>query len=161
VLQNKLFQWLIIVLISITLIALAGFVLWDYMERNNQSSDPAQQAQDAVAGVKPKPLSASEQKELTVPINDITTNLAEKNQFVKVSFAFLLDGKKAKEEFEQLDFKVKDTILRTLADLKAEQIQGNQGYDLLTSTLMNKLNSMLTQGKVAQVFITYINIAGQ
>lgn len=153
--QNKMLQWLIMILIAITLIVLAGFVLWDYMDRKAQPADPNQQAVNSVNDVKGKKLSATEVKEQTVEMKDITTNLAN-SQFVKVSFAFELENKKVKEEFEQLDFKVKAIIIQTLADLNAEQIRGSKGYDNLTTSLLNKINPILSEGKLKQIHITNI-----
>lgn len=159
--KGKLVPFLVIVLTSITLITGAGFLLWTYLDRSAQDKLGESRTEAVVRAAEPKKLSAEEQRALTVEIKDITTNLANPNEFVRISLAFQLDSKKAKTEFETLDFKVKDIILRTLADMKAEQIQGNRGYDALASALTNKLNGILQSGKVTQVYITYINIAIQ
>lgn len=153
--QNKMLQWLIMILIAITLIVLAGFVLWDYMDRNSQPADLSQQAVNSVSSVKGKKLSAAEVKEMTVLMNDVLTNLANKD-FVKISFAFELESKKVKDEFEQLDFKVKAIIIQTLADLTPDQIRGSKGYDNLSTILLNKINPILFEGKLKQIHITNI-----
>ncbi|MDF2814133.1 MAG: flagellar basal body protein FliL [Paenibacillus sp.] len=155
--KNRMLQWLIMILISITLIALAGFVLWNYLDKQAQPEDPAVAAATSVNGVKPKQLTADQIVEQTVEIVDITTNLAGKD-FVKISFAFELDSKKSKEEFEKLNTRIKAFIIQTLADLKAEDIRGSKGYDLISTSLLNKINPILTQGKLRQVDITNINI---
>ncbi|PDO11283.1 MAG: hypothetical protein BLM47_03365 [Candidatus Reconcilbacillus cellulovorans] len=160
-LKGKLVPFLIILLTSITLIVGAGFLIWTYLDRSVQDKTGESPAEAVARVAQPKKLSAEEQRALTVEIKDITTNLADPNGFIRISLAFQLDSKKAKKEFETLDFKVKDIILRTLADMKVEQIQGNRGYDALASTLTNKLNGILQNGKVTQVYITYINIAIQ
>ncbi|MEI7027325.1 flagellar basal body-associated FliL family protein [Paenibacillus sp. y28] len=155
-LQNKMLQWLIMILIAITLIVLAGFVLWDYMDR--KSADPATEAASSVTNVKaPAKKSAAEVKELTVQMPEILTNLSNK-QFVKVSFAFELENKKAKEEFENLDFRVKSIIIQTLADMTAEQVSGKKGQDNLKAVLINNLNGIFSAGKIAQIDITNIVI---
>lgn len=155
--KNKMLQWLIMILIAITLIALASFILWDYLDNRNQSSDPADIAASSVENVKPKKMTAQEVKDYTVELKDITTNLTGKN-YVKVSFAFLMENKKAKEEFELLTTRVRAIILQTLADMSPEQASGSKGQDLISTTLINKINPILSKGKLVRVDITDINI---
>lgn len=152
--KNKLFMIIIAMLIVITLILVAFFTLWNVMEKNNQPADPSEAAKASVSQVQGKQLTPTEIKALTVPMANILTNLADKGRIVKASFAFELDSKKGKEEFELLDFKVKSIILQTLADMKADQIQGSKGQEFLVSTLMNKINNELHEGKVKSISIT-------
>jgi len=123
------------------------------MENQNQTAE--QMAQTSANEVKPsKKLSADQVKENTVIVKDILTNLNGKDKFIKVSFAFELENKKAKEEFEKLDFKMKAIIIQTLADMTPEQMQGSQGVDQMSAALMNKINKELTLGKLKQIWIT-------
>jgi flagellar FliL protein len=126
------------------------------MEKNNQSKDPALQAQDAVASVKPtKAPSAETVKANTSIIKDILTNLSGSQNFIKISFAFEMENSKAKAEFDSLlDSAVKGTIVQILGDMTKEQIEGSKGSDSLTSTIMNKLNPLLHEGKIKQIWIT-------
>ncbi|AVF22538.1 flagellar basal body-associated FliL family protein [Paenibacillus larvae] len=90
-------------------------------------------------------------------VKDVTTNLASPGTFVKVSFAFEMDSKKAKADLENLlDSRVKGTIIRTLSDMTAEQVQGSKGQDNLTKTLEKLINDQIKEGKVRQVSITDI-----
>lgn len=107
-----------------------------------------------VESVQGKKLSASEIKDNTFLLKDITTNLSEKDRIVRLSFAFELDSKKARAEFELLDFKVKSIVTATLADYTREQISGSKGQDSLTAALMNKITPILTTGKLKQISIT-------
>ncbi|MEF3309774.1 flagellar basal body-associated FliL family protein [Paenibacillus sp. GYB004] len=155
--KNKMVQWLIMILIAITLIALASFILWEYLDKKSQSGDPTQQAANSVENVKPRKMSAKEEKANTVEFKDITTNLVGKN-YVKINFAFLLEDSKAKEEFELLSTRVRSIILQTLADMTPEQAGGSKGQDLISTTLINKINPILSKGKLVRVDITDINI---
>ncbi|MBP1961102.1 flagellar basal body-associated FliL family protein [Paenibacillus aceris] len=154
--KNKIFILIVSILIAITLILTAAFVLWNFMEKNNESKDPSVQAQDAAASVKPtKAPSAEAVKANTAIIKDILTNLSGSQNFIKISFAFELENSKGKTEFDSLlDSAVKGTIVQTLGDLTKEQIEGSKGSDNLTSTLMNKLNPLLHAGKIKQIWIT-------
>ncbi|WP_409340968.1 flagellar basal body-associated FliL family protein [Paenibacillus sp. MBLB4367] len=152
--KSKLFQIVIAMLIVITLILTAFFVLWNYMDKKDKAEDA--DPKSAVESVQGKKLSASQIKDNTFILKDVVTNLSEKDRIIKASFAFELDSKKAKEEFEKLDFKVKSIITLTLADMTREQVSGSKGQDSLTATLMNKINPVLTEGKLKQVSITDI-----
>ncbi|MCD1257812.1 flagellar basal body-associated FliL family protein [Paenibacillus athensensis] len=154
--KNKVFILVVSILIAITLILTAAFVLWNFMEKSTASSDPTKQAEEAVASVKPtKPPTAEEVKANTAIIKDIATNLATSGSVVKISFAFELEDSDAKTEFDSLlDSAVKGTIVQVLNDTTLEQIQGSKGSDTLTSTLMNKINPLLQKGKIRQIWIT-------
>jgi flagellar FliL protein len=151
--KSKMFLMVVAILIAITLILTAAFILWNYMEKN--STDPAEQAQNSANQVKQtKKATPEETKANTVILKDILTNLATNNRFIKASFAIELENAKAKDEFDKLDFKMKAIIVQTLSDMTPEQVQGSKGLDNLTSTLMNKMNPLLSFGKIKQIWIT-------
>ncbi|RTE01785.1 flagellar basal body-associated FliL family protein [Paenibacillus whitsoniae] len=154
--KNKIFVLIVSILIAITLILTAAFVLWNFMEKNNKSTDPAVQAQESVANVKPtKAPSAETIKANTSIVKDVLTNLSGSQNFIKISFAFEMENAKAKAEFDSLmDSAVKGTIVQTLGDLTLDQIGGSKGSDNLVATLMNKLNKQLHEGKIKQIWIT-------
>lgn len=151
--KSRIFLLVVAILIAITLILTAAFILWNYMDKGNQNSQD--QAISSANHVKPsKKMSPDETKENTVIMKDILTNLAANNRFIKASFAFEMENKKAKEEFEKLDFKMKAIIVQTLSDMSPDQVQGSKGLDNLTSVLMNKMNPLLSSGKIKQIWIT-------
>lgn len=151
---KKMLPWVIIILVSITLIVGAAFILWTYLDNKSfQPTDPNKQAIDSVNSVKPKALSAKEISDMTYKMDDVLTNLATK-EFIKISFAFELDSMKAKDEFQLLDFKAKAIVIETLSDLTPDQVQGSKGKDFLSTTLMNKINAILTEGKITHINIT-------
>lgn len=152
--KNKLFTIIIAMLIVITLILVAFFTLWNIMDKNSQHADPSEAAIASVNQVAGKRLTPAQIKEQTVFMENILTNLAEKGRVIRASFAFTLDNKKSKEEFDTVNFRVKSIIIQSLADMKADQIQGSKGQELLVSTLMNKINEILTEGKIHEISIT-------
>lgn len=153
--KSKIFIMIIAILIAITLILTAAFVLWNYMDK---AKNPVEKAQNSAREVKTtKSLTPDEVKQNTVIMKDVLTNLAgANNKFIKVSFAFELENKKAKDEFEKLDSQMKSIIIQTLADSTPEQVTGSKGFDYLTSALMNKMNPLLKEGKLNQILITDI-----
>ena len=61
---------------------------------------------------------------MTAELQDIRTNLLDTDYVVVMSFAFRLDSKKAKEEFEKIkDISIKPIIIRTLSDMTEEELR--------------------------------------
>ncbi|EGL14639.1 MULTISPECIES: flagellar basal body-associated FliL family protein [unclassified Paenibacillus] len=144
-LKNRFFLMLVSILVAITLVLTAAFVLWTVMDNKSESAGEE------------KAQTSAEIKENTVIMKDITTNLASQGSFVKISLAFELENKKAKTDFENLiDSRIKGTIIRTLSDMNSDQISGSKGQDNLTNTLISKLNPLLNEGKIRRINITDI-----
>lgn len=149
--MKKMLPWLITILLAITLIVVAAFLLMNKIfpsDTNNPVNEVAQQ-------VETKNLTADQIVELTSEISEIKTNLADPDYIVQINFAFQLDTAKAKEEFEKIkDIKIKPLIIKTLADVKPQELSGAAGKDQLCSKLLNQINKTLPEGKVTQVEIT-------
>lgn len=153
---KKMLPWVIMLLVVITLIVVAAFLLWDKLF-SDTAADPNDVARQSVEEVESTRLSAQQLKDQSVDMNDMLTNLTT-GEFIKVSFTFVLSSEKAKSEFELLDAKVKHIINLTLADLSPDDVKGSHGYDFLSSTLINKINQELRVGKVREVLITNLVI---
>lgn len=153
---KKMLPWVIMLLVVLTLIIAAAFLLWDKLF-SDDSQDPNTDARQSVEDVSATILPPEQIKEFSVDINDILTNLLS-GDIVKISFTFELNNAKAKEEFTLLDFKIKAIINQVLSDLTPEEVKGSQGMDLINSTLINKINQLLSKGKVREINITGIII---
>jgi len=148
--MKKMLPWLITILLAITLIVLAAFLLMGKFFPNDPNDVNA-----AVDKVETKHLSADEIVELSSEIPDIKTNLADPDYIVLIDFVLQLDSVKAKEEFDKIkDIKIKPLIIKTLADTEPEQLNGAEGKDQLCSKLVNLINKTLTEGQLTQVEIT-------
>ena len=90
--------------------------------------------------------------ESSVDIEEITTNLASDN-FIRISFKIQTDSKKAKEELEKRDFQVKNIIIQELSEKNTEDLKGKNGQIELESDLKDKINELMQEGKVVQVYI--------
>lgn len=144
-LKSKVFQIVVAMLIVVTLILTASVLVWNLMDQKNTQ----QQSSEVSAAVLP-----SEVKDMTYFMNDIITNLSGSNRIVKVGFAFEMSTLKAREDFEHLDFKVKGIINQTLADLTPDDITGSKGQEKLTSLLADRIDPILTDGSITNIWIT-------
>ncbi|AIQ47855.1 flagellar basal body protein FliL [Paenibacillus sp. FSL R7-0273] len=148
--MKKMLPWLITILLAITLIVVAAFLLMDRIFPSDVNDVNA-----AVQNMEVERLSADEIVELSTEITDIKTNLADPDYIVLINFAFQLNTVKAKEDFEKIkDLKIKPLLIKTLADTKPEELNGANGKDQLSSKLVNLINKTLTEGKLTQVEVT-------
>lgn len=147
--MKKMMPWLITILLSITLIAIVAIFLFRTM-----FSDPTKEAANSEP-VEIEVLSADERVEVTSELKDFQRNLLDPEYVVRMSFAFQLDSKKTKEEFDKLlEIEIKPIVSRTLADMKAEELNGSAGEDALESKLLTLINPVLPEGKLVKVEIT-------
>ncbi|WP_025690999.1 flagellar basal body-associated FliL family protein [Paenibacillus zanthoxyli] len=154
--MKKMLPWLITILLAITLIVLAAFLLM-----NKWFSDSSGNAvNDTVNTVETKSLTADDIAAMTSEIKEIKTNLADPDYVVSINFAFQLNSEAAKEDFEKIkEIKIKPLIIKTLADSKPQELSGASGKDQLCSKLVNLINDTLPEGKLTQVEITAFVVA--
>ncbi|OKP99369.1 flagellar basal body-associated FliL family protein [Paenibacillus sp. P46E] len=153
--MKKMLPWLITILLAITLIVVAAFLLMDKIFPSNSND-----VNTAVQKVETKKLSADEIVELTSQITDIKTNLADPDYILSVDIAFQLDTAKSKEEFEKIkDIKITPLIIKAIADTKPEELNGASGKDQFSSKLVNIINKNLTEGTITQIEFTKFILA--
>lgn len=128
---------MIILLVAITLVGAILIVVLKQLNENVSLKEP----------------SIDQILESSVDVQQVTTNLAS-NDFIRISFKFQTDSKKAKKELEKRDFQVKDVIIQELSEMKADEIQGKDGQSKIKEALKEKLNSLMQDGKVVEVYIT-------
>jgi Flagellar basal body-associated protein len=152
--MKRMLPWLITILLAITLIIVAAFFIYDRVF-NDSGGDSAGEADRIVDQVEAEKLSADERVATTAELQDIRTNLLDTDYIVVMSFAFRLDSKKAKEEFEKIkDISIKPIVIRTVSDMTEEQLRGSKGKDELSAKLFNLINPELTHGRLTKVEIT-------
>ncbi|WP_098747040.1 flagellar basal body-associated FliL family protein [Paenibacillus sp. EZ-K15] len=153
--MKKMLPWLVTILLSITLIVVAIFLLSDKLLGDNGKS---QVSANAAALSK---LSADEIVKMTSEITGIKTNLADPEYIAQMAFAFQLNDKKAKEEFDKIkEIKIKPIIIKTLADTKPELLNDSKGREQFIGKLQNLINKSLTSGQLIQIEMTDVMIVG-
>ena len=131
---SKLVKTMITSLISIVVIGGVAIIVILNLPGNNDKSG-AQTIDDIV--------------EYSYETPDITTDLKD-GSFVRIQFQFITDGKKAKEEIEKRDFQIKNTLIKELAKMDEEDFK--TGLDSLEETLKDRLNEVMTEGKITAVY---------
>ncbi len=135
--KNKLVMIMMILLVAIALAGAVALVfVLKYTNVDPGSEPPIEQVLD-----------------VSVDIPEVTTNLAN-DGFVRISFKIQTDSKKAKKELEQRMFQVNNIIILELSDKTAETIKGKEGHRQFEEELKGKINEIMQEGKVEQVYIT-------
>jgi flagellar FliL protein len=152
--MKKLLPWLLTILMSITLISIAAFVVWGIYNPDNPLVARDRLSSQAIdSGL--RRLSSDELVKVTSELSELTTNLADQNYIVKISFAFQLNDQQAKKEFDKIiNYKIKPLIIRALADTSPDEISGAKGKDELSAKLIELINPELYEGKVTNIHIT-------
>lgn len=152
--MKKMLPWLITILTAITLISIAAFVLLGFLNQGaiGKNDPPAAAGQIDAASLR---LPADELVKVSSQLNELTTNLSDREYIVKLSFAFQLDSKRTKEQFDKIiDLSVRPIIIRTLADMTPDQISSAKGKEELCETLVELINPALVEGKIIKIQIT-------
>ncbi|MBG9445458.1 flagellar basal body-associated protein FliL [Cytobacillus firmus] len=135
--NNKLLMIMLMMLVAITLIGAIALVLVMKFSGDNETKEPT----------------IDEVLESSVDIPQVTANLAS-DDYIRISFKIQTENKKAKEELQKRDFQVKNLIIQELSEMKAEDIQGKEGQIKLQEDLKTKINGLMQEGKIVQVYIT-------
>ncbi|MGM0750437.1 MAG: flagellar basal body-associated protein FliL [Bacillota bacterium] len=139
--KSKALTIMMILLVTITLIGVIALVVIMKFSGDEET----------------KEASIEEVIENSVDIPETTTNLMS-NDFIRISFKIQTDSKKAKSELEKRDFQVNNIIIEELSELKAEELQGKKGKELIETKLKDKVNSLMQEGMVERVYITSMMI---
>jgi len=93
--------------------------------------------------------SISDMVEYSYETPEMTTDLKD-GSFVKIQFRIITDGKDARKEIEQREFQIKNILIKELGTLSEEQFKS--GLSELEDKMRNKLNQVMTDGKVTDVY---------
>ncbi|MBU5267791.1 flagellar basal body-associated protein FliL [Virgibacillus proomii] len=120
----------------LAVIGIAAFVVVWYINGDNNNGEA---------------MSIKKIKKYSYETPEITTDL-EDGSFVRVQFQIVTNGKDAKEEISQRDFQLKNILIKELATMKEEDFKS--GLTDLEEKIKNKLNELMTTGKVTDVYTT-------
>ncbi|MDQ0214294.1 flagellar FliL protein [Oikeobacillus pervagus] len=135
--KNKILS---VMLILLTVITLVGAVVIIMILKSSNT------------GIAKEP-KIDEVLEASVDVPELTTNLAT-NDYIRISFKIETESKEAKKELEKRDFQTKNIIIKELSELKSDDLKGKEGKDRLCDQLKMKLNEVMQEGKVINVYIT-------
>lgn len=135
--NNKLLTILLIVLVLITLVGVVLFVLFTQFNKPAASTEPP--IEDIVLTV--------------VEVPEIMTNLADK-RVVKMKLKIQTSSEDAAAELMQREFQTNNIIIEELSEMTQEDLKGKQGQQMFKKSLKTKLNELMQEGEIQQVYFT-------
>ncbi|GER65631.1 flagellar protein FliL [Weizmannia acidilactici] len=135
--MNKMVR---IMLVMMSVILLAGIIAIIVIYKSNQATQATSPSIDDVVNS-------------SVDIDTMTTNLKD-NHIVQIALKIEGNDKKAKEELTKRDFQIKDIMIDELSSMTMQDLQGVQGKEKFKTDLKNRLNKIMQDGQVVNVYIT-------
>ncbi|EON73302.1 flagellar basal body-associated protein FliL [Lysinibacillus sphaericus] len=135
--NNKMLTMLIIVLVTIILIGVIAFVLLTQFNKPAASLEPT----------------IDEVVETLVDVPEITTNLADK-RVVRMTLKIQTTSKDAAAELTKRQYQTNNIIIEELSEMTLENLEGKQGKQLFQKAIKTKLNELMQEGEIQQVYIT-------
>lgn len=143
-LENKLLNIILIVVIATALLAIGGILA--YMLLFDGKADPNTPPAEVE-----KSFTGTEIQELSIITEKITTNLADRRMII-ISLSFLPENKKAKEELEQRTIQLKDIIITTLHGQTREDFESLEGLEAFKELILEQINAVMEKGKIVDVY---------
>ncbi|AUS85738.1 flagellar basal body-associated protein FliL [Lysinibacillus sp. HST-98] len=135
--NNKMLTMIIILLVAVILIGVILFVLLTQFNKPTGAVEP----------------SIDEIVEATVEIPEITTNLADK-RVVRLSLKIQTTSKDAAAELTKRVFQVQNIAIQELSEMEQKDLEGKQGKQIFQKSLKTRLNELMQEGEVQEVYFT-------
>lgn len=135
--RNKLLTIMLIILVCITLVGVVALLVVSQLNKKETSAGPT----------------IDQIVESSIDIPEITTNLAG-NKFIRISLKVQTDSAEAATELSKRDFQVKNIVITELSEMTPKDLEGKQGKATFQSAIKAKINELMDQGEVQQVYIT-------
>ena len=89
----------------------------------------------------------------SVDIPEIRTNLAD-GHYAILQMKITTDSKGAAKELTQRIFQVNNLAIQELSEMTEEDLKGKQGKNLFEKAIKAKMNELMQEGEIQQVYIT-------
>ena len=132
--NQKVFKTMIGVLIVITVVGAGTLVFLLTMQGKGEDGQP----------------SIDEIVENSLETEEITTDLKDEG-FVRIQFRIVTNSKDAKEELQKRDFQLKNILIKELSNMNQQDLSE---VDNLENMLKTRLNELMMEGKVTDVYTT-------
>lgn len=134
--KNILFIVLLVLMLMLMASIVAYFVARNFTGNTTDQHETVKQATPYSAG-------------------DFLTNLSDRG-YIKVSLVYLLDSKELEKELQSKDFEIRDRIFTILRSKNYDSVKDSRGMEELRKQIKSSINSLLTTGKITDVYFTSI-----
>lgn len=141
--KNKLVNISIIIIISIAILGIAAFFLYQYIFPDVETVE--QHKEPTIDEIIP----------LTVSVPKINTNLGD-SSIIVLELTLQTDSEEAKIEAEKRIYQIKDAINLYLKNLTIESFSTEEKINQFKTDLILRLNKLLQEGKIVRIDITQL-----
>ena len=135
--RNKLVNIMLVILGALTVAGVLIIVIYtQFAEESHAEGEPG----------------IEEFSKVTMETDEIITNLLS-GHVIRTLFVIQLDNRNAKTELEKRDFQVENIIIRELSDMKESDFQGSEGISVLEKQIKEKVNEIMQEGTVEEVYL--------
>lgn len=148
---------ILIIALLVVLLSGGGLAAFLLLGSDNQ---PAMQQLQAQAQSTNQRVSKRSTNLLTIgpmyPMDQFVVNLLSENgsRFLKVALDIELDSEKLASEMDMKKSMIRDIIIRSLSSKTFEEISTMKGKDRLKDEMIGKINAVLTDGQINNIFFT-------
>ena len=140
---------IIIGVVALVLLIGAGIGVYFYLNASKDKASPEQQAQAEAQN-------KGSQVGPMVNIDSFIVNILDNDEsrYLKAAITIEVNSDQAAQEITQRMPQIKDAILLLIGNKSFNELNDLQGKLQLRAELINKINSILTTGKVKRIFFT-------
>lgn len=143
---------IIIIAVLVVLLIAAGGAAFYFMTKQPDAVDAAGAADNAAAQAAKEAAAMG----VTVELDPFVVNLSSQgiDRYLKAVIVLQLSSATAQEEIDKKKPQIKDSIITVLSSKSPEEVLSIQGKYDLKLELVKRINSMLSQGVVREMFFT-------
>lgn len=148
---------ILIVVLLVVILILGGLGIYFFSSGGDDEVTPQQNTQSASAT---RNNTGRSTQYLTIgpmyPMSQFVVNLLSESgsKYLKVILDLELDSEELAPEMDMKKSLVRDIIIRSLSSKTFEEVSTMKGKDRLKDEIVNKLNDVLTDGHVKNIFFT-------
>lgn len=140
--SNKInFRNIILIIILLLILMLITTGVAYFVARNFAGSTPAH--------------SNTGNESYTYSAGEFLTNLSDRG-YIKLSLVYLINSKDVEKELQSKDYEIRDKVFTILRSKNFDAVKDNHGMEELRKQIKDAINSILTYGKIQDVYFTSI-----
>jgi flagellar FliL protein len=150
---------LVVLLINMGAMGFFGYYFW----QKHKKDELAQKAKDAAAAALAPKTDEKSENSYTVKVvrfESLITNLEGDNgrREVRLSLEAKCEGDGVLDEINRIKPKIRDALITLITSATPEEVTTAQGKEELKKKILEQINSMLTHGKLTEVYFTELEL---
>ncbi|WP_024955189.1 flagellar basal body-associated protein FliL [Sulfurospirillum arcachonense] len=151
---------ILIVVLLVVLLVGGGLAAFFLLGSDNEGTSSGQMQQNSQSTPAKRKSSGRSSNYLTIgpmyPMSQFVVNLLSESgsKYLKVALDIELDSEELAPEMDKKKALLRDIIIRALSSKTFEEVSTMKGKDRLKDEIVNKINDVLTDGQIKNIFFT-------